>query len=336
MKALLQAALAALAAITFLPGGLRGQEKADETEKAVRLVWFPRFSPDGKLLAAAHGSWDQKEGGEVRLWNVETGKNTFVLKDPRGVRSVAWSPKGDFLVTGSYAGIVRFYDPRTGQIMGNDFKFGASVEGVRITPDGKRLVTTHGNGNVRVSELPSRKGLHFFEGAHKGGIWGMAVSPDGKLLATGGKDTFVRVFDLESYKLLHEIKHPGETNGVLFTADSRQLLTGCTDATIRVFDVASGQEQAQLMGHDRGSITDMQFSSDGKLLASAGIDGTVRLWDSSDLTKATLKETLMGHSNLVFGVAISPDDRWLASAGWDDKVILWDLQTGKERWSWQR
>ena len=94
MKALLQAALAALTAITFLPGDLWGQEKADETKKTVRLVWFPRFSPDGKWLASAHGSWDQKEAGEVRLWNAETGKNTFVLEHPRGVRSVAWSPKG--------------------------------------------------------------------------------------------------------------------------------------------------------------------------------------------------------------------------------------------------
>jgi WD40 repeat protein len=307
----------------------------EPADKVVRLIWFPRFSPDGKRLLSAHGSWDAKEAGEIRLLNAATGDEERVIKQPRGIRTVAWSPEGNYFVAGGYGSNLLFFDRATGKPL-HDMKLGASVEGVRISADETRLVTTHGSGDIRIFELPSRKQAHQFKGAHKGGIWGMAISPNGKLLATAGQDAHVRIFDLKSYTLLHELKHPGETNGVVFTTENDHLLTGCTDGLIRVFEVGSGKETGSLKGHDRGSITDMQFSEDGKLLASAGGDTTVRLWDVSDLDKPKLKNTLRGHDNLVFGVAISPKGDSLASVGWDDKLIVWDLEKGEQLWQWQR
>ena len=79
---------------------------------------FPRFSPDGKWLAAAHGSWEAREGGEARVWDAKTGKPKFVVTADRGIRSVGWDPKGKTVAAGGYAGVLRFYDAETGDPTG--------------------------------------------------------------------------------------------------------------------------------------------------------------------------------------------------------------------------
>jgi WD40 repeat protein len=122
----------------------------------------------------------------------------------------------------------------------------------------------------------------------------------------------------------------------VFTPDNKRVLTGCTDGLIRAFDIETGKQVSELKGHEASSVTDLQFTSDGKRLASSGGDGTVRLWNTADLSKPQLEQTLDGHGSLVFGVGFSPDDSLLASVDWADKIVVWDLKKGAERWSWTR
>jgi WD40 repeat protein len=303
--------------------------------KPVSLIWFPRFSPDGKWLLTAHGHWDARQGGEVRMWEAATGKPKHVIAQPRGVRSVCWSPDSSYFVMGGYAGDMRVFATATGKQL-HEANLGTNIEGVAITSDEKKLVATLGSGSIKVFELPSYQEVQTIKSAHNGGTWGMCLSPDGKLVASCGKDTFVRVHDLTTYQMVFEAKHSGETNGVVFTPDNKRVLTGCTDGVIRAFDIATGKQVSELKGHEGGSVTDLQFTSDGKRLASSGVDDTVRLWNTADLSKPKLEQTFSEHEGRVFGVAFSPDDSLLASVDWADKIVVWDLKKGAERWSWTR
>lgn len=324
-----------LSTILFIVPSISALAQQDPEPKTVRLAWFPRFSPDSKLLITAHGSWNAGEGGEVRVWDAATGEPKFVIPTDRGIRTVQWDPNGKFFAAGGYDFVARIYDATTGKET-SQIKFPGSVESLQITPDSKWLITAHGGGSVRITEIASKRRVHEWGAVHKGGIWNAKLSRDGKRLATAGKDQFVRVFDMATLKILYELPHPGQTNGLTLTRDGNSLLTGCSDGMVRVYNLNDGTQSGIFTAHDSGSVTDMQLSPDGKTLVTCGIDRSVKLWDMNLFDRPQLIEILDSHSDAAFGVAISSDAKWLASAGWDGEVKVWDFATRKEQWKWTR
>src|SRR5207247_862132 len=98
---------------------------------------------------------------------------------------------------------------------------------------------------------------------------------------------------------------PGETEGiasVAFSPDGKLVLAGCMDNVLRVFELSTGKER-RLEGHTQ-QLHGAVFTPDGRRILSGSYDQTVRLWEV-----ATGQEVcrFLGHTNWVWGVAISPD-----------------------------
>ena len=305
------------------PDRKRGTPKG-KPKRPIRFAWFVEFSPDGRWLVAPYGGWDADEQGEIRVWDVKTGKARFVIPSRRGVRAATWSPKGSFFASGNYAGDVSLYDSKSGKPTLEISTEDGSAELVQITPDERKIIVGSGTGKISIWNTATGELLHTLPG-HSASVWGMRLAPDGKTLASAGKDRTVRVWNIESGKQLHKLIHPDPTNGVAFTSDSGQLVTGCWDGQIRFWDLASGKSIRSLIGH-QSSVNDFDFSPSGDLLASSGGDQTIRLWDAATGTPLA---TLAGHDQGVYGVRFSPDGAILASGSWDTTIKLWDVKQKK-------
>ncbi|MGY1984504.1 WD40 repeat domain-containing protein, partial [Nocardia gipuzkoensis] len=243
------------------------------------------------------------------------------------VTSVAFSPDGRLLATGSRDGTARLWDPATGQPASDPLN-ATNTDWVSVvfSPDGC-LLATDGHDRTAlwdpitgrmVDDLPSR--------------WIGAFSPDSGLLATKGRDGTARLWDrttgMVGEPLIgHTDRVSMSSAAVAFSPDGRLLATGSWDRTARLWDPTTGQPEGDpLIGHTH-TVVSVAFSPDGRLLATGSDDGTARLWDP--VTGRPASDPLDGLTGWSAGrVAFSPDGRLLAVVGDAGvEIVLWDLTT---------
>jgi WD40 repeat protein len=293
------------------------------------------FSPDGTRLASAGLHLDvqkQQTFGELKVWNLETGRELFSTPGPGGWGAgVAFSPDGLHLALGGGDDTARVLDASNGQEL-IPFK-GHTVDVMRVaySRDGTRLATASADRTARVWDARTGSELLSLRG-HTDQVGGVAFSPDGARLASASDDGTLKIWDAQtSQEPLTLRGHTGEVRGVAFSPDSQRLASGGRDGVVKVWDVASGRECFALDGHG-GRVSGVAFSPDGRRLASAHGDGTVKVWDAET---GGLTLSLEGHKGPVRGVAWSPDGARLASAAYDGTAKVWDAGTGHEALSLQ-
>ncbi len=159
--------------------------------KTIGTEWSPlQFSRDGRTIVSGNN-----------LWDVATGSRKSSIAARYGARSIAFSPDGQFLVSGG-----------TQQI--------STLPAV-----------------LELWETASGRKLRTFVG-HNGSIDGVAFSPDGRTVVSVAKDTSFKLWDVTSGKLLHTLLgHVGNVNAVAFSPDGRTIVSGGSDSTIRYWSV---------------------------------------------------------------------------------------------------
>jgi WD40 repeat protein len=192
-----------------------------------------------------------------------------------------------------------------------------------FTPDGRRVVTSAGDGTARVWDAATGGPL---TGplAHGGPVALGRLSPDGRRLLTAGPAGDCRVWDADAGRLLRAIPAGAAPAAAAFHPSGRALALA-TEAGLRVWDADSGVPASPPLAHE-GVVTELTFNADGSLLLSAGPDGTARLWDAATYAPAAPP---MAHGAPIQSAEFSPDGTRVVTGGTDGVARVWDARTGK-------
>lgn len=257
------------------------------------------------------------------LWRL-THRDSFTLQHSGRVASVAFSPDGKVLATGSEDQTVKLWDVASGQELATLQGHTDVVSSVSFSPDGTILATASGDRTVKLWDVAGRRELATFTG-HQNAIRSLAFSPDGKILATGSEEGTVKLWDVHLRKeLLTFDDHTGPVHSVSFSPDGKTIATGSKYA-LKLWDVATGNELPPF-AEPKGDVYSVAFSHDGRMLAETRDDVAV-LWNVSTRRKLA---TFQGHTGKVNALMFSPDGEILATAGQDETVKLWKVVSGQE------
>lgn len=195
------------------------------------------LAPDGVTAAVGHLD------GTIRLLDVNADTERGTLKCKGEARSLAFSPDGRWLASGS-----KLPDTESDQL--------------------GEVVLWDAKARTRKASLTVRRAP----------VWALAFSPDSKSLAWGEFDGRVRLADVERAEVIVEMDgHQGPVRALAFSPDGRRLATGGEDKMVRLWLPTSGEELVNFSDHST-AIWSMAFSPDGKTLATGDQSNRIRLW----------------------------------------------------------
>lgn len=343
-------AVAAIVAVVAVIGFVRADRSSDEATRQFHTATAARLTAESQAML--DGS---RAGGDIRALQqllaagaltgttdpdalydtvVARAATDRVLSTPGMVYAPVYSPDGNLVATGNSDGKVRIWDTRSWQPVGQPLDgHNGSVAAVEFSSDGSRIISAGSDGTVRIWEVATGQPVRapFGPGAAEpigpeDQLLAVGLSEDGRFAFTRDAGGHFRVWNVETGE---PEGGPAFSNiGPLSLLDDRLAAVNQTHPeVVELQKLHDGTKIAELRGHT-GDIRKVTFSPDGRLLLTASMDGTLRLWDGH--TGAPVGEPLRGHAGEVLAAAFSPDGRLVAAGGGDSVVRIWDVASGNQ------
>ncbi|CAE7160488.1 unnamed protein product [Rhizoctonia solani] len=252
------------------------------------------------------------------------------------VQSVAFSPDGKSVASGSRDKTIRMWDAYSSSSIGGPLKGHSDwVWSVSYSPLGNLIASGSGDRTIRLWDTDTGQHSGTLQGDHT--FLSVAFSPDAKLIASGSSGVpsdptgcAVQLWDVLSKKAAPKPfqGHTRSVESVAFSSDGTRLVSGSSDSTIRVWDVERGVTIVGPLNGHFNTVNSTTFSLDGVQIVSCSDDGTIRLWDARN--GGLIGKPCKDHLGWVQSVAFSTRGTYVASGGGDKTVRLWDTRTGRQ------
>ncbi|HYH65591.1 MAG TPA: sigma-70 family RNA polymerase sigma factor, partial [Urbifossiella sp.] len=279
------------------------------------------LTADGRTLATAEyeSRGNGTGAGHVRVWSAGGGSKR-VAELPSYVNGLAFAPDGKRVFAAVDNHSLRCWDAATGREVWRNDHWASHLA---VSPDGALLASdTYQDGPLRLWDAATGAAVATLDGGTR--VWSRQVGfgPDGRTVAHGRNDG-VLLWDVGTRRLAHRLAAAGPV--FAFAPDGRSVFT--VGPLLGRWDTQTGRSldpDVRGDGHV-GPVLAVAFAADGKAVATAGDDGTVRVWDRA----AGTHKSLPGRAARDV-LAFAPGGRLLV-AGTDAGVLkLLDVGTGKE------
>jgi len=279
-------------------------------------------------------------GSEVRSYRVVAASQADAPKPPSEPSyleihptCVAFRPDNQRIAVGTEEGEVYVWNTNTPDTPLLSFELDSPIVSLAFSPDNLKLAVATVAANVHLLG-PSLPGIQpsFELMPHQrfvtqGAISDLTFDLDSQSVWASMDNGEVQQWRYAGLAQRRQLSPGGQVYGVAISNDGQLIASCSTDATVRLWNAKTGQQKAQLRGHD-GPVHAIAMSRDETFAVTSGADGTLRLWD---LVGGRQLKQLTRFDDTMYTIAISPNGNLIATAGADRRVHLLDMITGEER-----
>jgi WD40 repeat protein len=268
----------------------------------------------------------------VCVWHLDANTETrTVLKGHKhNITSLAFSPDGRKIVSGSEDCTVQFWDFETGTLLAAFRGHLGSVLSVSFSPVEDFLVSGSEDRTIRIWNTRTGKVVSVLQG-HSEPVTSVAFSPHGRQVVSGSEDKTVRVWDVKSSKQLAVLQgHRSAVTSVVFSPNAAHnlIVSSSYDWTIRVWDMQMISQSSAMHQSDDTSnpMSGGYLSPDGAYYVST-FGEHARVWD---VHTGKAIAPLEGHTSCITSRDFSPNSLQIVSGSRDKTVRVWDTRSGRQ------
>jgi WD40 repeat protein len=272
------------------------------------------FSKNGLQLATTSND------KTIKIWDLLTKRIITTLNtNNTTINSVEYSYEDSKLVAAGDSSI-KIFSTNNWTIIRELKEQNSFINAAKFFRDNNRVVFISNDNHIKVWDIYKDTAIQISEN-QKETINFLKFSIDGSMFYSGGYDGYLRTWSEENYSLLKTTRCNGFPKAI--TIDGKRMAS-ILGEIINISNMETNQLLGSLSGHT-SSIYCIALSNDGKLLATAGWDNTVKIWD---IISGELLSTFFGHTGGILSIAFSPDGERLITGDINNIIKVWAVKSG--------